>query len=134
MDQIIQSLSERLGITPEVARNSLKVLLQFAHKQTAGTEFENLIHRIPGASGLIAEPAAPGAPSSLGGLLGGLLGGSAGDLAGVLARLQAAGLDTSKIGPFIRAFIEKAREVAGPEAVDEVLKKSPLLQTVLKAG
>lgn len=132
MEQFTQFLSERLGISQDVARNSLKVLLQFAHKHTTGTEFEELLHKIPGASQLIAEPAPAGQANSLGGLLGGLLGGSAGGAAEALAGLQAAGLDTAKIMPFLRAFVEKAREVAGPETVDEVLKKMPILQGLSK--
>lgn len=136
MDEIIKFISERLGASEEVVRNSVKVMLQFAQKQVAGTEYEKFIDRIPGASALLAEPVAEGASNSLGGLLGGLgsmLGGQTGDAAKAFAGLQAAGLPTAQIGPFLQAFVEKAREIAGPETVDEILKKVPVLQGFLKS-
>lgn len=136
LDQIIKSISERLGTSEEVVRKSLRVLLEFAQKQVAGTEYEKFIDKIPGASALLAEPSpADGASNSLGGLLGGLgsmLGGQTGEAAKAFAGLQAAGLPTAQIGPFLRAFVEKAKEVAGPETVDEIIKKVPVLQGFLK--
>jgi hypothetical protein len=136
MDEIIKFISERLGASEEVVRNSVKVILQFAQKQVAGTDYEKFIDRIPGASALLAEPSVEGASNSLGGLLGGLgsmLGGQTGDAAKAFAGLQAAGLPTAQIGPFLQAFVEKAREIAGPETVDEILKKVPVLQGFLKS-
>jgi len=135
MDQIILFISSRLGVSEAVAREAVKVLLQFAHTQVAGTEFEALLAKIPGAAALAAEPPASGDSNPLGGLLGNmgaLLGGQAGEAAKALAALQAAGLPTSQIGPFVQAFVEKGREVAGPETVDEVLKKIPALEAFLK--
>ena len=136
MEQIIKFISERLGTSETVVRDSLKVILQFAQKQVSGTEYEKFIDKIPGASALLAEPSVEGASNSLGNLLGGLgsmLGGQTGDAAKAFAGLQAAGLSTSQIGPFLQAFVEKAKEVAGPETVDEILKKVPVLQGFLKS-
>lgn len=137
MDEFIGSLSEKLNIAPATARESVKVLLQLAHQKATGTEFADLINRIPGAAELIAEPpAASDAPNALGGLfgsLGGLMGGQAGDAAKALSGLQGAGLSMAQIGPFVKTFIEKSREVAGPETVDAVIAKLPLLQTFLKS-
>lgn len=138
MEQIIKSVSEKLGISESVVRQAIKVILQFAQKHATGTEWEKYVDRIPGASQLLSEPSdATGAENSLGGLLGslgGLLGGQAGDAAKALAGLQAAGLQTSQIGPFVKTFVEKSREVVGPETVDEVIAKVPILQTFLKGG
>lgn len=136
MEEFIKFISERLGTTEEVARNSVKVLLQFAQKQVSGTEYEKFIDKIPGASALIAEPTIENATGQAGGLFGGLgsmLGGQMGEAAKAMGGLQSAGLQTSQIGPFLRAFVEKAKEVAGPETVDEVLKKVPVLQGFLKS-
>jgi hypothetical protein len=137
MDQFIKSISEQLSVSEEVVRKALKVILQFGQKQVAGTEYEKFIAKIPGAATLLAEPAeGESVSNSLGGLLGGLgsmLGGQTGEAAKAFAGLQAAGLPTAQIGPFLRAFVEKAREVAGPETVDEFLKKVPVLQGFLKS-
>lgn len=137
MEEFIGSLSEKLNIAPATAREAVKVLLQFAHKQVTGTEFADLVNRIPGAAELIAEtPTAPDAPNALGGLfgsIGGLMGGQAGEAAKALSALQATGLNMAQIGPFVRTFVEKSKEVAGPEPVDAVLSKIPILQTFLKS-
>lgn len=131
MDDIIKFISEQLKVSESVARESVKVLLQFAQKQAAGTDLEQYLSRIPGAAALLAEAPSSVAESAspLGGLLGGFLGGDAGK---ALSKLQAAGLDFSQIGPFLKAFVEKSREVAGPETVDEILKKVPALQAFIK--
>lgn len=137
MEEFIGSLSESLNIAPGTAREAVKVLLQFAHKQVSGTEFDQLVSRIPGAAELIAEtPAAGEAPNSLGGLfgsLGSLMGGQTGEAAKALSGLQAAGLNMAQIGPFVKTFVEKSREVAGPETIDAVITKIPILQTFLKS-
>lgn len=133
MEQFIKTLSEQLGITESTARNAVKVILQFARKQIEGTEFEKFIGKIPGAAALMEEPAAEGTGGGLFGGLGSLLGGQAGEAAKAFSGLQAAGLETAQVGPFVQAFVAKAREVAGPETVDEVLKRVPVLQGLLKS-
>lgn len=137
MDEIIKTISAKVGVSETVVRDALKVILQFAHKHIEGTEWEKLLAKIPGAAELAAEPVPEGGANSLGGLLGGmssLLGGQAGEAAKAFAGLQAAGLQTSQMAPFAQAFIEKCREVAGPETVDEFLKKVPMLQNFIKTS
>ena len=56
MDQIIKFVSERLGISESVARDAIKVLLEFARKRTAGTHLEKLLLEIPGVSALLGDP------------------------------------------------------------------------------
>lgn len=134
MEEAIKRVSAELGISEKTVRDGVKVLLQFARKHAAGAEWEKLIARIPGAAELVAEPAPEGGSgNSLFGSLGGLLGGQAGDAAKVLSGLQAAGLPTAQIGPFVKSFFEKMREIVGPETMDEILKKMPLLQNFLKS-
>lgn len=136
MEQLIKTLSGQLGITEDTVRNSLKVILQFAQKQVPGTDFAQLMDKIPGASALLTESAAEGVPGGPGGLLGvvgSLLGGQSGEAARAFSGLQAAGLPTGQIAPFLQAFVEKARDIAGPEVVDGVLKHLPALQGFLKS-
>lgn len=135
MDQIIKSLSERLGLTEDVIRKSLYVLLEYGHKHIAGTPYEKYFDQIPGITEFIAsKPADIASDVSSSGLLGGLsslLGSQFGDAAKVLAGLEKAGLPTSKIGPFVQAFLDQAREVAGPESVDAFVKSIPILDAYL---
>ena len=130
MDQIIKAISEKLGISDSVAREAIKVLLHFAGNQIADTRFEKILAGVPGASALLAET--PAATSSGGGGFLSGLGGSLGDAAKALSGLQSAGLQTAQIGPFVQAFLEKSREIAGPEVVDEFLKQIPMLRALLK--
>jgi len=132
MEEAIKRIAQELGLSEQTVRESIKVLLQFAQKQASGTEWEKLIARIPGAAELVAEPAPEGGASSLFGGLGSMLGGQAGEAAKVLSGLQAAGLPTAKIGPFVKTFMEKTREIVGPETMDEIVKKVPMLQSLLK--
>lgn len=134
MDQFIESLSARLSVAPETAREAVKILLQFAQKYAAGTNFETLIAQIPGATELLGEPVKSEGTNPLGGLLGSFLGGQTADAAKAFANLQAAGLSTPQITAFVQAFVEKAREVAGSEVIDGVIAKIPALQTFLKAA
>jgi hypothetical protein len=70
-------------------------------------------------------------PSDGGGLLSSF-GGPVGDAAKAFSDLQSAGLQSDQIGPFVQAFLEKSREIAGPETVDEFFKQVPLLKALVK--
>ena len=50
MDEIIKLVSERLGVSEAVARDAIKVLLEFVRKRAAGTRLEKLLMEIPGVS------------------------------------------------------------------------------------
>lgn len=136
MEEFTQFVSSRLGVSESVVRNAVKVLLEFAQKKLPQADFEKLISHLPGAAELLSEPSktAEAGAGGLSGLLGGFLGGDLGDAAKAYTNLQAAGLSTAQIGPFLQIFVTKAREVAGPEVVDSFLNKIPALQTFLKAG
>ena len=130
VDEIIKVISERLGISMPVVREAIKVLLEFARKRIAVAQFEEIMAKIPGASSLLAEISYV-TPAGSGGLLSSL-GGSVGDAANVFTRLQSAGLQSAQIGPFIQAFLEKSREIAGPEMVDEFFRQVPMLKAFVK--
>ena len=110
-----------------VVREAIKVLLGFARKRIAVAQFEEIMAKIPGASALLAEISNV-TPAGSGGLLLSL-GGSVGDAAKVFSGLQSAGLH----GPFVQAFLEKSREIVGPEIVDEFVKQVPMLKAFVKS-
>jgi hypothetical protein len=130
VDQIIKIISERLGLSESVVREAIKVLLAFVRKRTSGTKFEKMIAEIPGASALLAEIPAANLSDSAG--LFSRFAGPLEDAAGALSGLRSAGLQTDQIGPFIQAFLEKSREIAGPEVVEEFLKQVPVLKGLIK--
>ncbi len=131
MDEIIKVVSQRLGVSESVAREAIKVLLQFARQRATGTKLEKLLMEIPGVSSLLAETtSAKGARSSD---VRSLVGGSLGDIAKAFFDLQSAGLRSSEIRPFVQTFLEKAREIAGPETIEEILQQVPALKAFLKS-
>jgi Protein of unknown function VcgC/VcgE (DUF2780) len=135
MQEIIELVSAKLGVPESTARDGIKILLRFAQKQIPEADFQKLIARIPGAAELLTESLAAPAAAPASGLFGGLgalLGGQAGAAAQALSELQAAGIEMAQIAPFMQFFVEKAREVAGPETVDMIFKEIPILQGFLK--
>jgi hypothetical protein len=131
LDEIIKVVSERLGVSELVARQAVKVLLEFARKRAAGTKLEKLLMEIPGVSSLLGEktPSSAGRSSEVGGLVAG----SIADVAKAFFALRSAGLRSSQIRPFLETFLEKAREIVGPETTEEILRKIPALKAFLKS-
>jgi hypothetical protein len=131
LDQIIEVISRRLGLSKSVVREAIKVLLEFARRRVTGTKFEKILAEIPGASTLLSE-IPDVTPSRTEGVFSSF-GDTLGDVAKVFSGLQAAGLKSSQIAPFVQAFIEKAREIVGPETVEELLKQVPMLKSLVKS-
>lgn len=131
MNDIIQFLAEKLSLPEATVRSGIGVLLKLVKEKTAGTEFEKFVNLVPGSAELISQvPQA--AAETAGGLLG-MLGGQAADLAKASSALQQAGVPADKIMPLAKGFFEKAREVAGPEVIEEISKGFPILKTLLKS-
>ena len=131
MDEIIKVVSERLGVPESVARDAIKVLLEFARKRAGGTKLEKLLMEMPGVSSLLGTttPAEAGRSSEVGALVAGSLA----DLAKAFFALRSVGLRSSQIRPFVETFLEKAREIAGPETIEEILRQIPALKAFLKS-
>jgi len=134
MNEMIKVLSTKLGLPESTVSAAIGVLLNLLKEKTTGTEFEKLLHLIPGSAELAAQApkAMASASGGLGGLLG-MLGGQAADLAKASAALQQAGVPSDKIMPLAKEFFAKAREVAGPDVMDEISQSFPLLKMLLKS-
>lgn len=132
MEEIIESISSRLGIPAASTRNAVKVILQFARDQMNPADFEKLVSRIPNAASLIAELGPPTVETQGGGLMGGLSALLGGPAAQILAKLQATGVPSSQLVPLVQAFLDKAREEGAGDAVDALLSKMPALRAFVK--
>ena len=131
MDEIIKVVSERLGVSESVARDAIKVVLEFARKRASGTKLEKLLMQMPGVSSLLGETTPAGGrryPE-----VEALVAGSIADIAKAFFDLRSAGLRSSQIRPFVQIFLEKAREITGPETVEEILRQVPALKAFLKS-
>jgi hypothetical protein len=136
MEQIIKSLSEKLGLPESVVRTAAAAILNFVKQKAGGSQFEKFLELLPGADSLLS--AAPAAPEGGGGLLGGilqaaggLLGGSAGDAAKAAAAIQQAGVPADKVAPLAQGFFEQAGQIAGPDALNQLLESVPAIKALL---
>lgn len=134
MNEIVKALSLKLGLPESAVANGLGLLINFMKQKATGTQFEKFAAMVPGVQQLAASapiPEAGAGGGGFGGLLGGLLGGQAGDLAKAMSALQQAGIPADKVLPLASGFIDQARTIAGPEAVDGLLDSVPVLKNLL---
>lgn len=131
MDEILKSLSGKFNLSETSVRSAAGVLFNFLREKSAGTEFEEIIAKMPGVAGLLASVPAEAAGAG-GGLLSGLMGAIGGsDLGKVITGLQSAGIPMEKVGPFAREFLKETRSTFGAERVDEILNRIPALKAIL---
>jgi hypothetical protein len=135
MEQIIQSLSQSLNLPEAAVRTGVGIILNFVKGKAAGTQFDAMVGLLPGAAQLMSSASAPsgGAGGALGGLLakaGEMLGGNLGGAAEVVGALQGAGIPLDQAGPLASGFFEQAKNVAGPDAVNAVIKQIPALASM----
>jgi hypothetical protein len=135
MEQIIQAISSKLNLPESTVREGVGIILNFL-KQKGGPQFDQFAALLPGAEGLIsaAPETSAGAAGLLSGIMGkasGLLGGDLGGAASALAALQQAGIPIDKAVPLAGEFVEQAKSVAGPEAVESLLNGIPALKSLL---
>jgi hypothetical protein len=128
--ELINQLTQQLGIKPEQASGGLGLIMGMA-KEKLGGDFGSLAQHVPGVDNLInSAPKPSGVASALGGGIGGalgavsgLLGGKAGGAIGQLGNLASLaggfkqlGLDAGMIGKFapivMNFFQSKGGDVA----------------------
>ena len=110
--EIIERLTEQLGISREQARGGAGLLFKLAKEHLGPGDYSQITTKTPGIENLVES--APGSGmlgSAINGLAATLGGGSSGtgNLAGLAAGFSKLGLDTGMIGkfiPVILSFIE----------------------------
>jgi hypothetical protein len=121
VDELINKITAKVGITPDQAKAGLGIVLKFAQSEL-GPKFEPIRSAIPGVDQLIANaPAAGGLAGALGGMLGGFGGGASklAGLAGLIGQAEKAGLNKDQLvgigqqaSDYLKAKGGKAGEVA----------------------
>lgn len=126
MEELIKTITAKVGITPEQAKAGLGLVLKLA-KDKLGPEFSKLSGALPAAEALIAgAPQAGGLGGLAGGLLGGLGGGKLAGLAGLAGALGAAqkvGLNKDQLLGIGAQATDFLKAKGGP-GVAELLKKA----------
>ncbi|MBB4568350.1 hypothetical protein [Rhizobium leucaenae] len=131
MNEIIDQIATRAGISPDIAEKAVGMMLGFLQREAPDGPVTKMIESIPGASDLVAQY--NGEETSGGGLLGGLLSavGAGGGIMALGQSLMSSGLNMGEISSLAKETIATAREHAGNEVVDEVVNSVPGLSQFL---
>ncbi|MBZ9793924.1 hypothetical protein K9B32_28160 [Rhizobium sp. 3T7] len=125
MNEIVDQIAARVGITPEVAEKAVGMMLGFLQREAADGPVAKMIEAIPGASDLVAKYNGEGNGNG-GGILGSIMGALGGG--GIMAlgqQLMSAGLGMGEITTLAKETIAVAEQHAGKEVVDEVVGSVP---------
>ena len=120
MEDLIQRIQARVGIGDETAREAVSILLNFLAREGPQDKVQELARRIPGAETYVAS-GDEGTAATLGGM-GGMMGGG---LMGVAGRLQGLGLGMAEIQGVAQETVAFARERAGADLVDDIVRSIP---------
>ena len=114
MDELIARLVASVGVDRDAAQQAVGIILEFLLNEGPADKVRALMARMPGAEALVEAQGDDGVP------MGGLMGAG--------TRMMAAGLSMDQIQGVTREFIAYAREIAGDEAVGEVVGAIPGLE------
>jgi hypothetical protein len=123
MKELIDSLTQSLGISGSQAEGGAAVLLKAAKDKLGAAQFDSQLGSVPGLSDLLKK--APAAGGGLGGLLGGLAGAMGGNAAlistivGGFGKLGLKPEDAKKFVPIMMGFL---RTKVGPDVVSNLEK------------
>ncbi|QDV67532.1 hypothetical protein Poly24_12320 [Rosistilla carotiformis] len=138
MDELIQQLTDRLGIDPSTAQGVAGKAMEIIKANVDESTFKSLASAIPGLDSIIMASATHDSGESGGGLLGklagmasGMLGGSAGNALEMGAALTEKGLPTDKLGEFVTMLIGFIKSKAGDDVLDQVFAKFPMLKSLV---
>jgi hypothetical protein len=117
MDELIARLVANVGVDRDAAEKAVAVIFEFLLKEGPPDKVRALIDRLPGAEELMESQ--EGIDSSGGGMF------AMGGLMGAGTKMMSAGLSMDQIQGVTREVIAYAREIAGDEAVGEVVGAIP---------
>ncbi len=133
IDQLIQTITDKLGLSTDAAQGGAGVILALIKKYGDGAAVSALLAKIPGAEALADAEAGrlESGGGGLGGMVGGLLGGGAGDAAKALGALQGLGIDMDQgkmLAGVVGGFV---KDKAGADLVDQALGNAGWLKDLL---
>jgi hypothetical protein len=123
MKELIDSLTQSLGISGAQAEGGAAVLFKAAKDKLGGEEFTQLLGSVPGLGDLMKK--APAAGGGLGGMLGGLagaMGGNAGLIATIVGGFSKLGLKPEDARKFVPVILDFLRTKVGPDVVSKLEK------------
>jgi hypothetical protein len=123
MKELIDSLTQSLGISGSQAEGGAAVLLKAAKDKLGAAEFDSQLGSVPGLSDLLKKVPAGG--GGLGGLLGGLagaMGGNAALISTIVGGFGKLGLKPEDARKFVPIMLGFLRTKVGPDVVSNLEK------------
>lgn len=127
MEQIIATIAEKIGVSPEIASKAVSIILNLVDSSVSDDVKEKLYSAVPEAKAMAEEGSEQGGGGLLG-MAGGLFGGGGGGAMGAMAamgKLNEAGLDTDQISSMGKSLLGHIGEVADEELVGEIVSSIP---------
>ena len=115
MQEIIDKVAAAAGIDAATARRAAAIVLDLIVREAPADKTRRLFSALPGANDLAKEGAGGG----------GLFGALGGNLGAAYGKLKDAGLDTDQMRAAGETLLACAREAAGEDAVDDIVKSIP---------
>jgi hypothetical protein len=124
MKELIDALTQQLGVSGAQAEGGAAVLFKAAKDKMGGEEFGKLLGGVPGLGDLMNKAPASGG-GGLGGLLGGIagaVGGNAGLIATIVQGFGKLGLSADDAKRFAPVIMEFLRTKAGADIASKLEK------------
>ena len=141
MQDLIARIASKTGVAEPLAEKAVGMLLGYLQREGDDGSVARMIEQIPGAREMVAQfnGAETETPASGGGMLGGLMGAasslmggnSSGGIMAMGQSLMAEGLDMTQIKGIAEETLAFAKEQAGEETVDKVVKSIPGIGALL---
>ncbi len=129
MQEIIDAIAKRAGISSETATLIVGTILAFIQKEAPQGVVTKILAAFPEANAIIAKAQAAGA-GGLGGLIGKIgsaIGGKTGDAVALVTQLLSTGATMSQLETAGEVLLKGVREEAGSKVVTDLLKHVPEL-------
>ncbi len=123
MKELIDSLTQTLGISATQAEGGAAVLLKAAKEKLGAAEFDSQLGSLPGLHDLLKKAPASSGGGALGGLLGGLagaIGGNAALISSIVSGFGKLGLKLEDAKKFVPVILDFLRTKVGPDAVSKL--------------
>ncbi|MEN6642967.1 MAG: DUF2780 domain-containing protein [Armatimonadia bacterium] len=130
MQEFIQMVTQRLGISESQATSATGGLLKGLQQHISEQDFSELQEKLPGSQEVMQE--APEQEAAGGSLLAkvGSLGGTLGTVGGLIAPLTKSGLTQDKASGFIQMFLDYVRSKAGADLLGRIVGQVPGLSAL----
>lgn len=126
MEQIIATIAQKIGISPEIASKAVGIIMNLVDSSVSDDVKEKLYTAAPEAKDIAAAGGEQGG-GGLMGMAGGLFGGGGGAMGAMAAmgKLGDLGLDNDQIGSVGKTLLGHLGEVGDEELVGDIVSSIP---------